>query len=37
MINIIYSEFVKLKKSYILIIALISGFLMPGIIFIKAY
>lgn len=31
MLNIIYSEFFKLKKSYILIIALISGILMPGI------
>ena len=30
MLNIIYSEFLKLKKSYILIIALISGILMPG-------
>lgn len=34
MINIIYSEFIKLKKSYILIITLISGFLMSGVIFI---
>lgn len=34
MINIIYSEFIKLKKSYILIITLLSGILMPGIIFI---
>lgn len=33
MINIIYSEFVKLKKSYILIIALFSGVLMPGVVF----
>ncbi|OOM16395.1 ABC transporter permease [Clostridium saccharobutylicum] len=31
MFNIIYSEFIKLKKSYILIIALISAILMPGI------
>lgn len=31
MFNIIYSEFIKLKKSYILIIALISAVLMPGI------
>ena len=31
MLNVIYSEFLKLKKSYILIIALISGILMPGI------
>lgn len=29
MLNIIYSEFLKLKKSYILVIALISGILMP--------
>ena len=33
MINIIYSEFIKLKKSYILVIALLSGVLMPGVIF----
>lgn len=32
MINIIYSEFIKLKKSYILVIALFSGVLMPGVI-----
>lgn len=35
MLNIIYSEFLKLKKSYILIIALISGILMPGMEIIK--
>ena len=34
MFNIIYSEFIKLKKSYILIIALFSGVLMPGIQFV---
>lgn len=32
MINIIYSEFIKLKKSYILVIALFSGVLMPCVI-----
>ena len=32
MINIIYSEFIKLKKSYILVIALFSGALMPCVI-----
>jgi bacitracin transport system permease protein len=31
MFNIVYSEFLKLKKSYILIITLISGLLMPGV------
>lgn len=31
MINIIYSEVIKLKKSYILIIALFSGTLIPSI------
>lgn len=31
MFNIIYSEFIKLKKSYTLIIALIAAFLMPSI------
>ena len=34
MINIIYSEFVKLKKSYILIVALFSGCFISGTIFI---
>lgn len=33
-LNIIYSEFLKLKKSFILVIVLISGILMPGILFI---
>lgn len=31
MFNIVYSEFLKLKKSYILIITIISGLLMPGV------
>lgn len=31
MFNIVYSEILKLKKSYILIITLISGLLMPGV------
>lgn len=35
MLNILYSEFIKLKKSYILIITLISGLIMPGIIFVS--
>lgn len=34
MFNIVYSEFLKLKKSYILIITLISGLLMPGVKFV---
>ena len=33
MFNIIYSELIKLKKSYVLIIALFSGVVMPGVIF----
>lgn len=32
MFNIIYSEFIKLKKSYILVISLFSGVLVPGVI-----
>ena len=36
MFNIIYSELIKLKKSYILIIAIIGGGLMPAMEFIKA-
>ena len=36
MFNIIYSEFLKLKKSYILAIALIGGVLLPGIQFASA-
>jgi bacitracin transport system permease protein len=31
MFNIVYSEFLKLKKSYILIVTLIGGLLMPGV------
>lgn len=36
MFNIIYSEFAKLKKSYILAIVFISGCLLPGIEFASA-
>lgn len=31
MFNVVYSELLKLKKTYILIITLISGLLMPGV------
>ncbi|BCZ49232.1 ABC transporter permease [Clostridium gelidum] len=36
MFNIIYSEFIKLRKSFIFIIALIGGVLMPGVQFVGA-
>lgn len=36
MFNTIYSEFIKLKKSYVFIIALIGGLIMPGIQFVGA-
>jgi bacitracin transport system permease protein len=36
MFNVVYSELLKLKKSYILVITLISGLLMPGVQFIGA-
>lgn len=36
MFNIIYSEFLKLKKSYILAIVLIGGVLLPGVEFASA-
>lgn len=36
MFNIIYSEFMKLKKSYILVIVFISGCLLPGVNFFNA-
>lgn len=37
MFNVVYSELLKLKKSYILVITLISGLLMPGLQFVGAW